>query len=309
MQDRLNLLHNALGFSDKANRDYHQFHCPFCNHPKHKLGISLTTGRWKCWVCHAKGSKISQLFFKIRLPASDIQLAKLVFDESKHQIANVHEQLPNPLTLPAEYSPLLTKPSKSIFYSRAVDYVKGRGITEQDILKHRIGYCESGKYSYRIIFPSFDWNGSLNLFTGRTFMDNPIKFINPPNVNKDIISDEDLINWQEPVILVESKLDAIVVKRNAIPLNGKEILPKLRHKIIEESVPKVIICLDGDAISDAILGAEYFLNYGIEVEIVELPPNEDPCSLGFVGVWKYIKIAKKITNSELFKYKIRYKLK
>ena len=38
-----------------------------------------------------------------------------------------------------------------------------------DILKHNIGYCDEGKYSNRIIIPSYDSDGQLNFFVGRDF--------------------------------------------------------------------------------------------------------------------------------------------
>jgi len=62
--DKLQLLESVLGHGDKTNRDYYQFYCPFCSHRKKKLGISLGTGKWKCWVCpvHFKIGILDRLF-------------------------------------------------------------------------------------------------------------------------------------------------------------------------------------------------------------------------------------------------------
>jgi hypothetical protein len=50
--------------------------------------------------------------------------------------------------------------------------LKSRGITKNDIEKYNIGYCETGRYAKMIIIPSYDENGQLNYFTGRSFEKN-----------------------------------------------------------------------------------------------------------------------------------------
>lgn len=302
--EKLQLLETALGESTKANRDYYQFHCPFCNHPKKKLGVSLGTGDWKCWVCPAKGSKISSLFYKLRSEPSTIAKVKQLWVEK----TNTTKNEPVSLHLPKEFLPLSER-TGSFFYQKAKSYLSGRNVTEQDIVKHRLGYCEKGSFSDMVVFPYYSEGGTLVHFAGRTFFDKQYKFKEPLNVDKNIVGDENLINWQEPVILVESKLDAIAVRRNAVPLNGKYIPIKLKQKILEEGTSKIIFCLDGDALNDAMRNSEYFINNGIEVQTVELPMNEDPNSLGFEKVWEYIYRSVPVTNNDIFKFKILTKLK
>ena len=68
-----------------------------------------------------------------------------------------------------------------------------------------------------------------------------------PQVSKDIVGFELHINWNYPVCLVEGAVDAIAIKRNAIPLFGKTIPDQLKHRIIENNVKTIYICLDKDA--------------------------------------------------------------
>ena len=75
-------------------------------------------------------------------------------------------------------------------------------------------------------------------------------------------------------------LDAIAVKRNAIPLFGKIIQPALQKKIIEKRVRDIYICLDADALRNALQIAERFMAEGINVHFVELQ-SEDASELGF----------------------------
>ena len=89
-----------------------------------------------------------------------------------------------------------------------------------------------------------------------------------------------LINWAEPIVLCEGSFDAIAVKRNAIPLFGKIIQPALQKKIIEERVKNIYICLDADALKNALTIAEKFIGEGLNVYFVELQ-DADASELGF----------------------------
>jgi len=304
MNDKLILLESVLGRGHKSNRDYYQFTCPFHqgkNGPK--LGISLGSGCWKCWVCPAKGSTVTNLIKKLNGSEQQVQHAKELWKEK----SNYKYEPSTQLHLPKEYIPLW-EPSGSFFFQKAKGYLRSRGVTESDIIKHRLGYCENGKYSDSIIFPSYDENGQLTFWSGRNF--NIKRFCIPDNINKDeILFDENLVNWSETLIFVESKLDAISVKRNALPLYGKKINHIIKEKAIREGTPKIIFCLDGDALNDAMLQAEYFLNNGIPVSRTILPEGEDPSSIGYERVWKYINNAEPLNESQIWQFKMKNKLK
>ncbi len=244
--EKLTLLESVLGQGQKTNRDYYQFHCPFCNHHKPKLGVSLGSGKWKCWVCGVNGGKVTVLFHKLAAAPFVVSKAKALFVEKSQS----KKEVVNSLSLPPEFKPLW-KQGTGLYYNKALKYLLSRGLTMLDLFKHRIGYCDHGKYRDMVVFPFYDASGALVYFTGRSYLHNPVfKFATPTAVEKDRIYDEDLINWSEPIILVESKLDAVVVRRNAIPLNGKQVSRSLLNKILEENVSVIYLCLDGDAIKD-----------------------------------------------------------
>ncbi len=110
------------------------------------------------------------------------------------------------------------------------------------------------------------------------------------------------INWAEPIILCEGSFDAIAIKRNAIPLFGKIIQPALQKKIIEERVRNIYICLDADALKNAIQIAERFMGEGLNVYFVELK-NEDASELGFK------KITEILTNTDVLTFERLMQLK
>jgi hypothetical protein len=190
-----------------------------------------------------------------------------------------------------------------------------------DFYKYKIGYCEHGKYRDMVVFPFYDTNGTLVYFTARSYLKNAtITFSAPTAVDKDLVYDEGLVDWSEPVTLVESRLDAIVVRRNAVPLNGKQISRSLFNKILEENVSVIYLCLDGDAIKEIMKYSKWFMEHGIDVYITEFPLDEDatkqagrdvyhdPTSLGHDKVWEYIKSAKKMTETESLKINLLQRL-
>ena len=59
-----------------------------------------------------------------------------------------------------------------------------------------------------------------------------MKYKNPP-ISRDVIVFDGMINWNEPITLVEGVFDSFSVKRNVIPLLGKFLLSKLKNKILK----------------------------------------------------------------------------
>jgi DNA primase len=280
----LQLLESILGKGKSTSGNNIAFFSPFQSHYKPKLEIDINTtssgeNAWHCWISDKKGRSISSLFKQLNLPKERFEQLNRIIESSKYRV-DVNETKTNQtIQLPAEYVPLWNKKSTPD-YKNAIHYLSTRGITIFDILKYRIGYCESGEYSGKIIIPSYDKDGQLNYFVSRAYYKaDKFKHKNP-KISKDIIGFEMLINWNQPIILCEGSFDAIAIKRNAIPLFGKIIQPALQKKIIEERVKNIYICLDADALKNALAIAERFMGEGLNVHFVELV-NEDASELGF----------------------------
>ena len=155
-----------------------------------------------------------------------------------------------------------------------------------------------------IIIPSYDGEGQLNYFVARNFdRSSPIKYKNPP-ISRNIIPFELFINWSSPLILCEGMFDAIAIKRNAIPLLGKNIQSSLMKKIVLSTVEKIYIALDKDAIKSALGYCETFLNEGKEVYLVELE-DKDPSELGFNHFTHLIQSTSPLSFSDLLEKKIQ----
>ncbi len=110
---------------------------------------------------------------------------------------------------------------------QALAYLKSRNITDEDILKYNIGYCETGPYKNMVVIPSYDANGSLNYYTGRSFEKEPkIKYKNP-SVSRDIIPFELFINWDIPFILCAPFLTP---EKCTLSSSNNASISKLHHR-------------------------------------------------------------------------------
>jgi len=300
----LGCIENVLGKSHKRARENYAFTCPKCNHHKPKLEVNLHTDEngqnpFECWVCGFKGRTIKSLLKQLQVPAEQAyEILKYVRkgDEVGYAPASTVE-------LPKEFQPLYTATTTSIIANKVRNYLYKRGFTDRDFLKYNIGYCTSGQYTGRIIVPSYGENNQLNFFVGRTFEDSYITYKNP-ECSKDIIGFENLINWSQPIVLVEGVFDAIAVKRNAIPILGKSVSKSLLIKLADSKVEDVYIALDKDARKKAIQYVEQFLNMGKRVFLVDMP-EKDPSEEGFVAFTHRIQQAEEMDFGKLLRYKLR----
>ncbi len=301
----VNLVNSVLGSGKSTARNNYAYHCPFCHHHKPKLEVNLTENRegknpWHCWACNARGTTIYNLFKQLKVEAKKFTELKSLVKTSK----SIKEtKVEYSIALPNEYICLSTGDLSDISARHALVYLKRRNISKYDILKYNIGYCKKGKYKNMIIIPTYNQDGSINYFTARSFEKEPyIKYRNP-SVSRDIIPNEHLINWNIPIVICEGLFDAIAIKRNAIPLLGKNIQSSLMKRIVTSVVDKIYIALDKDAIKQALRFCENLMAEGKEVYLVDLQ-DKDSSEMGFVNFTKLIQTTQPLTYSGLLERKL-----
>jgi len=306
-QRLLQLLESVLGKGKSTSGDNVAFFSPFKSHYKPKLEINLNTTEtgenpWHCWISDCKGRSIYSLFKQLQLSREKFDQLERIIKTSRYQTKSEVTKTKELLQLPVDYKPLWIHRSTPD-YRNAISYIKSRDVSVFDIIRYRIGYCETGPYSGKIIIPSYDSHGQLNYFVSRAVYRADWQKHKNPKVSKDIIGFEMMINWNEPVILCEGAFDAIAIKRNALPLFGKIIQPTLRKKIIQERVQDIYICLDKDAIRNALDIADNFMKEGLNVYFVELH-DQDASELGFETITEIISNTDKLTFQSLINYQM-----
>jgi len=298
------LLESLLSRGRSLQNDEVAFNCTFCHHSKKKLQVNLRTQMWQCWVCGVKGRSIYHLFKKLK--ASTMHFEKLK-DLTGYTPVTTAKKTYDELSLPIEFKSFLQVESSNPEFWNAFSYLKKRGLTREDILRYNIGYCETGPYSKMVVIPSYDADGILNFFTGRSYYnDSTFKHKNP-KVSKDIIGFELYIDWEYPITVVEGVFDALSVKRNAIPLFGKIVLEKLKKAVVQNNVKHINIALDKDARAKALQSCEYFINNGVSVNLIDLQ-EEDPSDLGFSRITSVIHESKALTTYQLMEMKMKEKM-
>lgn len=299
----LGSIENILGKSQKRARDNYAFHCPFCNHRKPKLEINMATNEegknfWECWVCQTRGRTIRSLLRQLKTPRDQAQEILKFLPKG----AQIDFKPISILELPGEFQPLYQASKTSVTANIVRKYLYERGLNDIDFIKYNIGYCTTGEYGGRVIIPSYSASNQLNFFIARTFDGNYFKYKNP-EVSKDIIFFENLINWSVPIILCEGVFDAVAIRRNAIPILGKSISKSLYKKIISSPLKDIYIALDNDAKDRAVEIAEQFLNQGKRVFLIDLK-EKDPSDMGFQAFTELIQSADELDLTSLMMHKL-----
>lgn len=245
---------------------------------KMKLEINLVNDRFACWRCHYKGHSL-KLLKKYGTASQSRKYAALC---GLNLIESVDAVEQRELELPAEYQFVLD--SNSNLAVKCQEWLKKVGVTERTIIQNKIGFCSSGKYRDRLLFPSIDSNGKLNYFiTRHMFNDGNFKWLKCEKSLKQTIYNDIFVDWSQPVILVETVktyLKHFNLINNMIVCNGSYISKEylLFSKIVLEDCPKVFVAFDEDARREALRTLNNFDEFGIPCSLVDLKNQSDSCS-------------------------------
>lgn len=289
--------------------------CPFCNDDKYRMGINVASGLAHCFrsSCEWKTSDRRHLFrelaklLNISERMDDIRRAEnKPKKEKKEKVSYAKCQLP------VEYEPLINYDDSDIAACRAMKYVLDRGITSEQIKKYRLGFCVTGDYAWRIIFP-ITFRGKLKAFTGRDFSGLPDidpKYRNSPgpkflfNIPR---------NKQKKCILVEGPIDKLAVER---AIDKYDVLGRLgaglTKNVMREllSYDEIILWPDPDrgGIELTISAAQSLDKRGRRVSVVM--PHEDDVDPGKLGETEegLADIRKKIHGRFMWNDGVRLKL-
>lgn len=290
------ILRDVLGHYHQSGNEL-LFACPKCNHHKNKLSINIERDVYKCWVCDYSGHSIRRVIraygnYKQRIAWSKLVNEIDITSFSEKFFPKKEEKIQQRIDIPKEFISLVNKnlPYSSLY---PMNYLRSRGISRDDIVRWKIGYCSEGKYQGRIIIPSFNLDGYCNYFIARTYLDDWKRYFNPP-ANRDIIFNHLYINFDEDITIVEGVFDAIVAGTNSVPLLGSSLREAsvLFQEIVKNDTP-LYIALDPDAEKKISRLINNFLEYGVEVKKINILPYND------VGEMSKEEFAKRKQSAEI----------
>lgn len=161
--------------------------CPVC--AKEKLSVSLTTRRWHCFICEqyvvgANGKKRA-----LKGAGGVFALVQLIGGLTKRETAlKLLRDTGNAPPDGTDFLPAIDLdaidggtaestarvptglPDACVAVDRVLPYMARRGISLRDAQEFGLGWCPSGKYANRLIFPVW-MNGQCHYWQGRAMWD------------------------------------------------------------------------------------------------------------------------------------------
>jgi hypothetical protein len=242
-----------------------------------KMSVNVDKSVFKCWICDKSGRDLGYIVRKFGTRQDRDEWMKyddrVEINDFDFLFAEPETPSEQRVDLPGSLVSLTNKtPSRSA--QVALRYLYKRGITKDDILRWKIGYCSDGEYAGRVVVPSFNENGYANYFIARSYGDAWPRYKNPP-ASRDIIFNELYVNWDEDLVIVEGVFDAIKAG-NAIPLLGSTLRESSAlFQAIVKNGRRVFLALDEDASKKARSIARLLLKYGVEVYEIDTSGVED----------------------------------
>lgn len=318
------ILENIIGKAKNEgySNGWRSYNCPYCAEdsmgiPDNKFNLETNIERggiFHCWKCetHGKIAKIIKDFGTREDLINYRRLLSTISNLSDNSFKNDDYKLSvnNYVELPSGFKNF-NKNEKGCM--PALNYLRGRNISDDIIMKFNIGYIDGSflnEFSLRnrIIIPSYDANGNLNYWVGRDYTgNNKIRYKNPKLQKSSIVFNEKYINWYEDVVLVEGPFDHIVVP-NSIPLLGKALNVEalLYNTLFEKAQANINILLDPDAVHNAYKLYKLLNTNRLKGKIKFIPlKGANDASLiyekfGRRGIIELMKIAKPIHEFDMY---------
>jgi DNA primase len=270
------------------------------------MSVNIEKNAFKCWVCGFSGNKISYLISKYApdyysewsaiSDELDLTQYEFIFQEQQESIDQV-------IDLPPGFK-TLTGP-KTGEKKRPLQYLYSRGVTDADILRWKIGFCDFGEYEGRVIIPSFNAKGQLTYFIARSYTEDWMKYKNP-KASKNIIFNDLNIDWEDDIIVVEGVFDAIG-NTNCIPILGSSL--RETHKLFQKicrNKTEVYLALDQDAKSKEFFISKKLKEYGVSCKTIQVAPYNDVSEMPNEVFLERKLNAEFITDLDYLKYKLDF---
>lgn len=255
--------------------------CPFCNDTSYHLYFSIEKGVCHCFKCEYAASTINfvkevtgQSYKEILTDFGSNDIVPLYQLISRHSPIPIH--IPG-LNMPDEYIPIPDALNLSGINRHnaimAITYLKNRivGIDDADFphnevdIISRCGIWKGEEGFGKLVFPVengwWQYRHILKYHTGP-------KYVSCEKPKGDILYNSSALDVHNSVYIAEGIISSWHLGRNAVALCGKKATPEQLERLVKApSVEEYIVCLDHDALSEAIELADALYKGGKQVVI------------------------------------------
>lgn len=272
----------ARGFRGPSSRGEYSICCPFCRKiagvedSKFKLQYNPTKSVYHCYKCGTSG--------RAELPSLSNGAVPVV-------------DTPKPVSLGPPKGFLSFEQGSSLA-EPYINYMGKRGFSLNRLRGAGAGFCATGRYAGRVVFPVFKtefalrrvvahgWSG----FSARAIYDGmEPKYLYPSGMNRRELLWGDDGKFRETRYIVEGVLDGLALWPFALAAFGKNVsdgqIEIIRY--YRSIGSRIVVCLDGDAWEECMVLATRLNLHGIGASWCKLPPKTDPGMLGF-DVFNYL---------------------
>ena len=255
--------------------------CPSCGKPD-KVMVSERSGRWTCYSEGIGGAFPQLMALLEEIPEREAWQrwnAGRVHALGPIRPTIVEEFVPEPVRLPEEFEPVWDA-QHSLW--NVPDYLTDRGISKETAREHGVGFCRTGPYAHRLVFPGMHL-AQLVGFQARAMR----KFLEPKMLNPNFpktryLIGHDLAVLSEQVLVVEGPIDVLRLSQKglvAVGMMGKKLSTAQVHLLLLGGFDSIVLLPDADdpgAWPAALYNFDLFGGHEVDVRIAWLDEGRDP---------------------------------
>ena len=282
LTEKINFIGRVFGAYDlQRNEKNISVRCPVCKQQlslgKKKLAIRLDDDYCHCWVCGYKARSLVYLLKKYFKDDLKEYLEVFYTGTKSYDFAKLDKEK-SVISLPKDFRLLaLAKNNHPDVRAIKIYCEKIRGLSKHDLWYYKLGVSLEPRWRRRVLFPSFDKNGNLNDFVGRSIDNKFPKYDSPEQDNKlNNIFNELYVDWSQQLVLCEGPFDLVKCGENAVPVLGSNLNEesKLFEKIVLNKTP-IALAYDADMLTTKVpKTVKKLQEYNVPVVVVKV--TDDP---------------------------------
>lgn len=277
------------------------YHCPFCpdlgkRNNDRKLYVNSKSGKFICFRCGTSGTVIDSKLSELLIDGNDLIEEMINFVGNKD--TNIFTSDSVFFCIPDKH--LVDYPGTVPY-----NYMIRRGITPDMMELYSIRAFGDGKqFHNRVVIPNRIINKNwTDFYTSRAILDGMLpRYYNSKFSNKNnIVFNIDNIPFGSDIIVNEGCINSIIAGTNSVAILGKYASISQINQIASKNPKVLYISLDYDARDIAIKLASSFHNLlpECQINLVDLPENEDAASLGRLNYLEFVESSKLLYSNDI----------